>query len=80
MARAAIYSNMSKAVDSVPHPHHKPRVSSLGIAGPFLSGISPYLTHESQVVFTGDTISNAKSGTNGFTQCTALGSLLFTTH
>lgn len=72
-----VYTDFSKAFDKVSHNMLLMKLSSVGIAGPFLSWCRSYLTNRQSVVVVGGYHSKPFTSVSGVPQGSHLGPLLF---
>ena len=74
----AIYTDFSKAFDSVPHQRLLNKIHAHGIRGKLLKWIESFLSNRRQRVILGSQKSNWQPVTSGITQGSVLGPILFT--
>ena len=74
---AAIFLDIRKAFDSVPHNKIISSLSKMGISGPLLSWFKDYLTGRSQRVVLEGCMSDPTRVTSGVPQGSILGPLMF---
>jgi len=72
-----VYTDFSKAFDSVSHPKLKHKLQNLGIKSYLLDWLCAFLSNRSQRVFIGGTSSNYCSVTSGVPQGTILAALMY---
>ena len=73
-----IYTDFSKAFDSVPHERLLKKVEAYGIQGDLLRWIRSFLSSRKQRVILGGKLSNWQDVTSGIPQGSVLGPILFT--
>ena len=73
----AVYTDFSKAFDSVPHERLLKKVEAYGIRGNLLNWIRSFLSNRKQRVALGGKLSNWQNVTSGIPQGSVLGPILF---
>jgi hypothetical protein len=72
-----IYTDLSKAFDSVCHPLLLKKLSDFGVTGTYLKWIISYLTNRRQCVAVGGALSHEVHVTSGVPQRSHIGPVLF---